>query len=156
MGLFFKNNKNELGKFDLRHLAGLDIPSSIYCEVIVYKDKLTIQSENKEFNLKIEKISSVDFDMNLDIEKYTKSSITKGIIGAATFGTVGAIIGSTPKTKEKRLVTCKAIISYENNVGDNSYIIFEDINANAVKGAAKLVDTLRSVIVKQEKLKIEL
>ncbi|WP_097026179.1 hypothetical protein [Clostridium peptidivorans] len=160
MGLFFKKKKNingELDKFELRHITGLEIPEKMYCEVTVYSDKLVIESGDKEYNLKMEKICSVDFDMNLDIEKYTKSSMVKGVVGAATFGVSGAIIGSSPKTKEKRKVTCKAIISYENSSGDTAYMIFEDLEANAVKGAARLVDTLRPIVKKrEEKNKIEL
>ncbi|MBU5486467.1 hypothetical protein KQI86_19380 [Clostridium sp. MSJ-11] len=160
MGLFFRKKKDvtgELGKFDLRHLIGLEIPEKMYCTVTVYNDKLVIESGDKEYSLKIDKIYSIDFDMDIDIEKYTKSSMTKGVIGAATFGVSGAIIGSAPKTKEKRKVTCKAIISYENSSEDTAYIIFEDFEANAIKGAAKLVDTLRPLIKKQEeKQKVEL
>ncbi len=160
MGLFSrkKNNENsELGKFDLKHLAGLEIPEEICCKVIVYKDRLIIEFGDKEYNLKIEKIRSVNFEMDLDIEKYTKSSMIKGIVGAATFGVSGAIIGSAPKTKEKRNVTSKAVINYETSSGSSSYIIFEDIEANVIKGAAKLVDTLRPLIKNiEEKHKIEL
>lgn len=160
MGLFFKKKKKingELGQFDLRHIIGLEIPKGIYCKVTVYSDKLVIESGGKEYSLKVEKIYSVDFDMNVDIEKYTKSSMVKGVIGTATFGVPGAIIGSAPKTKEKRNVTCKAIISYNNSSEDTVYIIFEDIEPNVMKGSAKLVDTLRPIIKKrEEKQKIEL
>ncbi|MDU1348267.1 hypothetical protein [Clostridium butanoliproducens] len=160
MGLFFKKKNNineELGNFNLRHIIGLDIPERTCCKIIIYSDKLLIKSSDKEYSLKIEKIHSIDFDMDLDIEKYTKSSKVKGLVGAATLGVSGAIIGSAPKTKEKRSVTCKAVISYEDSLGDTSYMIFEDLEVNAVKGAAKLVDTLRPMIKKQKvKEKIEL
>lgn len=160
MRLFFRKKKDvtgELEKFDLRHLIGLEIPEKMYCTVTVYNDKLVIESGSKEYNLKIEKICSVDFDMDVNIEKYVKSSMAKGVVGSAAFGVPGAIIGSAPKTKEKRKVTCKAIISYKGSSGDTSYVIFEDFEANAIKGAAKLVDTLRPLIKKQEeKQKIEL
>lgn len=150
MGLFFnkKSQNGELGKFNLRHLLGLDIPE-VNCNVIVYQDKLIIVSGDREYNLNLEKIRSVDFDMNVNIEKYSKSSTLKGVVGAATFGVAGAIIGSTPKTNEKRNVTCKAIINYETN-SESSYIVLEDFQANMTNGAAKLVDTLRPLIKKRE------
>jgi hypothetical protein len=160
MGLFSKKKKNtngELDKFDLRHIIGLDMPEKMYCEVVVYNDKLVIEFGDKEYSLKMEKIYSVDFDMDINVEKYTKASMIKGVIGATTFGVSGAIIGSSPKTKEKREVTSKAIISYEDSFGDTAYMIFEDLSANVVKGAARLVDTLRPMIkIREEKKKIEL
>jgi hypothetical protein len=156
--VFFKKKENgKVDRFDLRHIVGLELPERMYCEVEVYSDRLNIISGNKEYNLKIEKINSVDFDMDIDIEKYTKSSVVKGALGAAMFGVSGAIIGSAPKTKEVRSVTSKAIINYDNSSGTSSYIIFEDFEANTAKGAAKFVDILRPMIIdRKEAQKIEL
>lgn len=158
MGLFSKKKKNDGYDYKgtLRHLFGLEIPENITCTVAIKNNELSIITGANEYTLKIDKIISVDFDMNVDVEKYTKSSIAKGIIGAATFGVAGAVIGSAPKTKEKRNVTCKAIINYENSNGESTYIILEDFEVNS-RHAAKLVDKLRTLINNnQVKKKIEL
>lgn len=154
MGLFSKKKKNDGYDYKgtLRHLFGLEIPENITCTVAIKNNELSIITGANEYTLKIDKIISVDFDMNVDVEKYTKSSMAKGIVGAATFGVAGAIIGSAPKTKEKRNVTCKAIINYENSNGESAYIIFEDSVANS-QNAAGLVDTIRPIIKNSQTLK---
>ena len=46
------------------------------------------------------------------IPQHLKSSFAGGVIGAATFGVAGAVIGSRPKEKEKRNVTFYLLVDY--------------------------------------------
>lgn len=158
MGLFSRNKKNkngELCKVELKHVLGLAMPEGIYCEAVLSDKELILEVSSDKYKLNLDKISSVNFSMNIDIEKYQKSSIAKGIIGAATFGIAGAVIGSAPTNKEKRNVTGKIIIEYLNSNEENQFIILEDFTINS-QAAATLVDKIRPLIKNEIKNTIEL
>lgn len=104
-----KKQKQLLGK----HISGLDI-SSVPVLIILDESgiKITDSSTKKEFIIAIDKISSINYYHETEVEKHLKSSFVKGVIGAATFGMTGAIIGSRPKEKEKKKVTFYLLIDY--------------------------------------------
>lgn len=158
MGLFSRNKKNkngELCKVELRHILGLAIPEGLYCKAILSNQELILEASSNQYKLNLDKIYSVDFSMNVDVEKYQKTSISKGIVGAATFGVVGAVIGSSPTNKEKRNVTGKIIIEYLNSNEENQFIILEDFTVNS-QAAATLIDKIRPLIKNDIKNTIEL
>lgn len=129
----------------IRHVTGLNVPEDCSGSVIVDNQKMSIILGGNNFDLKLDKIKNVDFQMDIDIKQYLASSTIKGIAGAAAFGVAGAVIGSAPKTKSKREVKCYAVISYLNN--NNEYAIFvlkdEIVNSNC---CARLVDKLKPLI----------
>lgn len=148
MGLFGKK-KDGKKSFQLRHLQGLNEPD-IGCTVVIDDGALQIKIMDNEYNLNLSQISSVAFDMDVDIEKYAKSSIAKGVAGASLFGTPGAVVGSAPKTHEKRLVTTSAVVGYIKSDGSSDFILLQDLEPNALQ-AAKFVDTIKPLITTSTK-----
>lgn len=153
MGLFGKK-KDKVKTFDMKHVVGLDLPQDVICSVIVDENQLTIISTAKQFNIKMEKVRGIDFDMNVDIETYMQSSMMKGLIGAATFGVAGAVIGSAPKGKEKRMVTAVATLSYTSQE-ETKYIVFQSITPNDSQ-VAMFTDALRPFIKNRGRESIDL
>ena len=132
----------------LMHVGGLNVPENLSCDVILSPMELKIACGGNEFSLQIGKIRNVDYQLDIDEKQYLKSSMAKGIIGAATFGVAGAVIGSAPKTKTKREVKCYAIIAYESSTGEYRNFILRDEYPNSGQ-CARLVDALRPRINSQ-------
>lgn len=132
----------------LIHVGGLNAPENCKASVTLSKNTLTVNCGGNEFVLDIPKIKNVDFQLDIDEKQYLKSSFTKGVVGAATFGVAGAVIGSAPKTKIKREVKCYAIISYESVHGDYKTFILRDEFPNT-QVCAGLVDAIKPVIKSQ-------
>lgn len=140
MGLFGKKGNKEFS-IQVKHVSGLPIPQGITCQILVNNDNMQIVANGVNINLNLNKINGVSFEMDVDIEKYSKSSKLGGAIGAATFGVTGAIIGSAPKIKTERKVTGCTVISYTAQE-DAGYLLFEDTKPNSLE-AAKLCDKLK-------------
>lgn len=133
---------------DIIHIGGLNVPKNCKCSVILNPEGLTIQCGGNEFFLRLDKIKNVDYQLDIDEKQYLKSSMLKGMAGAAAFGVSGAVIGSAPNTKTKREVKCYAIISYGEAQDDYKMFILKDEFPNT-NVCAKLVDTLKPLIKTQ-------
>lgn len=145
MGLFGKK-KNKLPKImgDIYVLSGLDIPIESVCVLTLNEKNLLIKGAGKEFVLDIDKITNCEHSFDVNVEQYEKNgSIIKGIVGGVTFGIPGALIGSTPKIKEKRLVTGITMVSYEGKDGLINIVLMSKPNT---LGSAELYDTLKPMI----------
>lgn len=136
------------------HVGGLEAPENCKCTATLSEGGLTIACGGNEFLLRLDKIRNVDFQLDIDEKQYLKSSMAKGIAGAAMFGISGAVIGSAPKTKTKREVKCYAIIAYERTDGQFKTFILKDEIANLSR-CSKLVETLKPMIQVQTN-KVEL
>ena len=147
MGLFKKKEK-DLEYSSIIHIVGLDVPENCKCKVILKKVNLIILCAGNEYSLNIEKIKNVDFQIDVDEKQLLKSSLLRGAVGAAAFGVAGAVVGSSPKVKNKREVKCYAIISYENKNGENENFVLRDELPNTTQ-CAKLVDELKKRIKTQ-------
>lgn len=130
---------------DIIHVGGLSIPENCKCSAILKPEGLTVQCGGNEFFLRLDKIKNVDYQLDIDEKQYLKSSMLKGVAGAAAFGISGAVIGSAPNTKTKREVKCYAIISYGETQEDYKMFILKDEFPNT-NVCAKLVDTLKPMI----------
>lgn len=133
-----------LGSYSLKHIQGLEIPEGP-CSVRLFSDKVVMSGAGKEYTLALAKISDVSFDMNVDVERYTKASKVAGVAGALTFGVPGAIIASAPKTKVERRVTNVVSIAFLSAENEVRYILFQNIVPNDLQ-AARFVDKLRPLI----------
>lgn len=143
MSLFgAKKNKS----ISVKHISGLPVPDGQTCKVSIEDNKLQIEAGGNEYSLLFSQIVSVSFDMNVDIERYTKASKLTGAIGGLAFGTTGAIVGATPKTKTERKVTGCAVICFTSATNEEAYLVFEDTVPNSLE-AAKLVDKLKPNII---------
>jgi hypothetical protein len=141
-----KNAKVEkpLGTYSMKHIAGLEIPQTS-CLVKVFFNRIEIISGAKEFNLKIEKLVGVDFDLNVDVERYVKPSSLKEVLNKPIFGAQGTVVTSAPMNKAVRNVTTKAAVGYQSSDGEIAYIVFED-NAPNTQQTAKFIDKIRPLI----------
>jgi len=157
VGLFGSKKKNngELGKFEFNYVSGLDMPSESYCLVTLCNDKLILKFGNKEYTLLIEKIKSVNYGFNLEKDKYIKSSITKGLIGAATLGVAGAVIGASPKTVEKNKIKSYDIIEYLTKEGKTNQIVVEEFRENS-QNTSKFARVLQSLLGESNNESVEL
>lgn len=130
---------------DIIHIGGLNVPENCKCSAVLRPEGLTVQCGGNEFFLRLDKIKNVDYQLDIDEKQFLKSSMLKGMAGAAAFGVSGAVIGSALNTKTKREVKCYAIISYGEAQDDYKMFILKDEFPNT-NVCAKLVDTLKPMI----------
>lgn len=102
------------------HISGLDIPKNTNIVFTLDMDGVVIKiPSSKEYSISLNKIQSISFSHETEIQNITTSSLGTAIIGAATFGTIGAVIGSRPRNKEQRTVLFYLLIQYD----DKSIVI---------------------------------
>lgn len=111
MTMFGKKKEKSI---NATHFSGLEIPENAALNATLSDLGLTIKvpTLQKEYTLNLEKIQDVKYFNETEVEKYLDSSLAKAVIGATAFGAVGAIIGSRPKTKEKKIVHFYLLIDY--------------------------------------------
>lgn len=96
------------------HISGLDIPENVNIVFTLDTDGVVIKdTTSKEYSISLNKIQSISFYNETEIQNITTSSLGSAVIGAAAFGTIGAIIGSRPKNKEQRTVLFYLLIQYD-------------------------------------------
>ena len=117
--LFGKKKKKEKGLTGV-HISGLDVSENVNVTLSLNEDGVTIKTTSKEYHIGLNKIQSVSWYNEVDIQKYTTSSLGSAVVGAATFGVIGAVIGSRPKVKESKTVFFYLIVQY-----DEKYIVIE-------------------------------
>lgn len=108
-----KNHKQIIGQ----HVSGLENIPNVPVLIVLDESglKLNVVSMKKEFTITLDRITSINCYHETEIEKHLKSSFVSGVIGAATFGLPGAVIGSRPKEKKNRKVTFFLLIDYADN-----------------------------------------
>lgn len=112
--------------FAIEHVEGLGVAEKSQCSAAVSPSSLTITCTGKEYTLPLKRIEYVDYIVDVNEIRYLKSSMAKGIAGAALFGVSGAVIGSAPKTKIKKEETGHAVIGYQDAGGKEKMIILKD------------------------------
>lgn len=158
MGLFGKKNKYPKKFNDMYVAAGLGVQDGSPCSVVANEDTMSVMCDGQEFVLKISNMISYEYKMDVEIENSIQNgSVLKGMIGGAVFGIPGAIVGSLPKTKQKRLVTGTVMINYQGNTDKQTIIL---VSAPNTLGCAQISDELKpkvkSVEEKQPFKRIEL
>lgn len=149
MGLFGKKNKYPKEFKDIYVAAGLGVPEGSPCSIIANEDTISILCDGQEFVLKICNIIYYEYKMDVEIENSTQNgSVLKGMIGGAVFGLPGAIVGSLPKTKKKRLVTGTVMIKYQGQTDNQTIILISTPNT---LGCAQLSDELKPKVKILEK-----
>ncbi len=138
--MFGKKVKNEmLALGDL--VEGLPIPQSSDVSIKLTPGALTITGNGQEFEIDASKLTLVDLKSDVEMEKIIQQSAPGMIIGAVTFGVIGAMIGGRVKTKEKRTVNHFLIINYQS---DELKTIVIDATKDWYNAAA-LVDYFRKL-----------
>ncbi len=138
--MFGKKVRNEmLALSDL--VEGLPIPQSSDVSIKLTPDVLSINGSGQEFEINFSKLTLVDIKSDVEMEKIIKQSVPGMIIGAATFGIIGAMIGGRVKTKEKRVVNHFLLVSYQS---DDLKTIVIDATKDWYN-AAQMVDYFRKL-----------
>ena len=116
MGLFSKKKKDKIivGGF---LVSGLPEKENSDLMLELFNDHIHIKSFRdfkNEYKISLDKITDVRFYTEKQIEKVITQSTPGMIIGAATFGAIGAMIGGRIKTKEKKTTLDFLLIKYDN------------------------------------------
>ena len=94
----------------------------------------------QEFELPMSKLTLVDYKNEVEMKQIISQSAPGMIIGAATFGLLGAMVGGRIKTKEKKIFTHFVIINYHSD--EDKTIV---MRTNDGTGAGQLVDFFRKI-----------
>lgn len=141
MGLFGKKNKYPKKFNDMFVVAGLGVPEGSPCSVVANEDTISVVCEEQEFVLKISDIVAYEYKMDVELESSIENgSVLKGMIGGVVFGLPGAIVGSLPKSKQKRLVTGTVMIQYQGNTDKKTIVLVSEPNT---LGCAQISDELK-------------
>lgn len=138
--MFGKKARKELVTFG-NLVEGLPIPQSSDVSIKLTPGTVTITGSGQEFEIDISKLTLIDLKSDVEMEKIIQQSAPGMIIGAVTFGVIGAMIGGRVKTKEKRVVNHFLLISYQS---DELKTIVIDATKDWYNAAA-LVDYFRKL-----------
>ena len=138
--MFGKKVRNEmLALGDL--VEGLPIPQSSDVSIKMTPGALTITGSGQEFEIDASKLTLVDLKSDVEMQQIIQQSAPGMIIGAVTFGVIGAMIGGRVKTKDKRTVNHFLLVSYQS---DELKTIVIDATKDWYK-AANIVDYFRKL-----------
>lgn len=113
---------------------------------------LIAAATRQEFEIPMSKLTMVDYKNEVEMKQIIKQSAPGMIIGAATFGLLGAMVGGRVKTEEKKIFTHFMIINYH-KVGEDKTIVMK---TNDGIGAGQLVDFFRQLKPQSTPLKVVL
>lgn len=138
--MFGKKNKNQ--KVSLGNLVeGLPIPQNTDLTIKLTPSELSMVGNGQEFEVNFLKLMMIDVKFDVEMEKIIQQSAPGMVIGAVTFGVIGAMIGGRVKTKEKRVVNHFLIVNYQT---DELKTIVIDVTKDW-HNAAQLVDYFRKL-----------
>ena len=141
----------------LQIVYGLGVPAETECIVTLDEEAVAFAVGGTEFKLGLDKITGADIQKSIDTQVYSSGSFAGGLIGGALFGTVGAVIGSTPHKRVARSVKHGLLIAYQSGEKDE-YILLADKIENRIC-SKKLGRILQRVLRREnrlEKKKVEL
>lgn len=139
--MFGKKKKN--GKvIGTTLVEGLPIKEDSDLVVKLTDEGLTLieASTKQEFEIPMSKLTMVDYKNEVEMKQIIKQSAPGMIIGAATFGLLGAMVGGRVKTEEKKIFTHFVIINYHSD--EEKTIVMK---TNDGIGAGQLVDFFRQL-----------
>lgn len=134
-------------------VEGLPIPEN--SDIIV---KLTPESllfivvmNRQEIEIDFSKLTLIDCRTEVEMKQIVKQSAPGMIIGAATLGLLGAMVGGRVQTKEKKVFSHFVVVNYFSSEAKS--IVFQ---TNDGTGVGQLVDYFRKMKPDAIPLKIEL
>ena len=112
----FGKKKNER-VISATHVEGLPIHENADLFAILTDESLTfiVVSTKQKFEIDMSKLTLIDQRNEVEMQQIIHQSAPGMIIGAATFGLLGAMVGGRVKTKEKKMVTHFIIINYHSD-----------------------------------------
>ncbi|HHX63239.1 MAG TPA: hypothetical protein GX707_21385 [Epulopiscium sp.] len=98
----FKKKKFKGKVIGANHIEGLPVGEESDLIVKLSDESLTIieASTRNEFEIDTSKISLIDYKNEVEMQQIIKQSAPGMIIGTATFGLLGAMVGGRIKTKK--------------------------------------------------------
>lgn len=94
-------------------VEGLPLHENTTVNLTLNTQSLVITDHSKnEFTLPFDKITSIEYKNEVEMEKLIQQSAPGMIIGAATFGLLGALVGGRTKTKNKKSINHFILINY--------------------------------------------
>jgi len=121
----FGKKKNDKPDAVGNHASGLDLPEGQLVSVTLTDEQVIIKAPaaKKEYSITLDRVTGVSQYDDVEIQSHMKSSLARGIAGAVAFGLAGAVIGSQPKEKKKRVIHMFLVIDYV----DGQIIITSDV-----------------------------
>jgi len=138
--MFGKKARKELVTFG-NLVEGVPVPQNSDLSIKLTPGAVTITGSGQEFEIDVSKLTLIDLKSDVEMEKIIQQSAPGMIIGAVTFGVIGAMIGGRVKTKDKRTVNHFLLISY---LSDELKTIVIDVTKDWYN-AAQLVDYFRKL-----------
>jgi hypothetical protein len=152
--IFMFGRKKVKGKvIGATHVEGLPIQEQADLVVKLTDEGLTliVAATKQEFEIDLSKLTLIDYKNEVEMQQIVKQSAPGMIIGAATFGLLGAMVGGRVKTKEKKLETHFVIINYHSD--EDKTIVLQ---TNDKIGAGQLVDYFQKLKPQSTPLKVVL
>lgn len=129
-------------------LEGLPIPVEVTTIVKLTSEGFHIQAligrnkdDWKNFELSLDKVQSVQMYDERQIKQIVEQSAPGMVVGAATFGLLGAMVGGRTKTKEKTVIRNILVIEYQS---DEKKQIILDVTNN-IKDCTRMVNHFREL-----------
>ncbi|MBS5822449.1 MAG: hypothetical protein KID00_01080 [Clostridium argentinense] len=138
----FRKKKRNGKVIGATHVEGLPIHEEANLIVKLTDNALTliVAATKQEFEINISKLTLIDCKNEVEMQQIVKQSAPGMIIGAATFGLLGAMVGGRVKTKEKKIITHFIIINYYSD--EDKTIV---LKTNDEIGAGQLVDFFKQL-----------
>lgn len=106
--------KKDIMLYGATLVTGLPVPEGVTVGVYMNDEKMQfVISKDQKFDLSLDKVSDVRYYSEDEIEKVVSQSTPGMILGAATFGIVGAMVGGKVKTKDKKVTNHYVLIKYD-------------------------------------------
>ena len=129
-------------------IDGLPVPQNTIIIANLLPEGLRIQAltgrnkaDWKNFELSIEKVENIQLMNERQIKQVIEQSAPGMILGAATFGILGAMVGGKVKTKEKVRINTLLIIDYIS--GEKKQIIL-NVSDN-IKDSTRVVNRFKEI-----------
>lgn len=122
-----------LASIALTNHSGLEVPNAIY-KINAYEDRFEFVHNKRKTVLKYNKVE--DVAMTTEVERLTKNKgiIGRSVVGGAIAGTTGAIVGGmTGQNKTKNQLWPYIVITYQDNSGETSNIIFKGSRTSSME-----------------------
>lgn len=140
MGLFTKKKKvtkTTVRDSKTRHLYALKLMDD---HIEINTAPLAIEDSKKI--LHYDQVTDVAYDSSFEKVAVSKSPIGRAVAGGLIFGGVGAVVGaiSGTTTKTKNEITFHLVIAYTSKDGEDKFLQYED---SSVLGSGKFVNALK-------------
>ena len=126
-----------------KHIDGLDIPKNMDCEILLYTDRCEFRMGSMVFNLPMSKMVDISTKTEEEVRSYYAIRPLRGGVGAALFGTPGAVLGGVGKKKE-RIIDTYLIVTYKETESNFKRILFS-VSGGRIISANNIINHFKSL-----------